>query len=234
MRKLVEIITASDNALRNTAAGSRLPRPHARPNCFGECEELETFRRSSRNLYERVRALFFLYAIHRFHLPLKAGAEPRRALCRSTATSTCSKRRFEEAIDVFLRPADVWSPTTRSPARWPPPITGWPFKPWPTRCAAACARCAAINGCSAWAIPRISRCAFGPNCLHRVHADGTYPDPARTHARAHGPDAQRLERHFLPGHGFPGRRAGAERLDRSRRARPRRRRRVRRWKPTCA
>ncbi len=32
-----------------------------------------TLRRQSDNLYERVRALFFLYAIHRFHLPRKAG-----------------------------------------------------------------------------------------------------------------------------------------------------------------
>ncbi len=52
-------------------------------------------------------------------------------------------------------------------------------------------------------------------------ADGSYPDPARTHAGAHGPHAQRVERHLLPRHGFPRRREGAECLRRSRRARPR-------------
>ena len=31
--------------------------------------ELDAFRRCAENLYERVRTLFFLYAIHRFHLP---------------------------------------------------------------------------------------------------------------------------------------------------------------------
>ena len=34
-------------------------------------------RRASDNLYQRVRALFFLYAIHRFHLPLKPGVRTR-------------------------------------------------------------------------------------------------------------------------------------------------------------
>jgi hypothetical protein len=36
---------------------------------LAECEALDQFRRQSDNLYERVRALFFLYAIFRFHLP---------------------------------------------------------------------------------------------------------------------------------------------------------------------
>jgi hypothetical protein len=51
---------------------------------LAECRELDDFRRSCDNLYERVRALFFLYAIHRFHIPLLSGAAERRAhpLCR--------------------------------------------------------------------------------------------------------------------------------------------------------
>ena len=36
--------------------------------------DLEQLRHSSENLYERVRALFFLYAIHRFHLPVSNDA----------------------------------------------------------------------------------------------------------------------------------------------------------------
>ncbi len=54
-------------------------------------------------------------------------------------------------------------------------------------------------------------------------ADGTYPDPARTHAGAHGPDAQRLERHFFSRDGFSRRRAVLNVSDRPRRARARRR-----------
>ena len=70
--------------------------------------------------------------------------------------------------------------------------------------------------------------------LLRAARPSALPDPARDHAGAHGPDPQRLERHFLPGHGFPGGRAGAECLDRPGRARRAMPRRSRRWKRTCA
>ena len=43
---------------------------------LAECEALEAFRLRSDNLYERVRALFFLYAIHRFHLPARPELNP--------------------------------------------------------------------------------------------------------------------------------------------------------------
>jgi hypothetical protein len=66
-----------------------------------ECAELDRFRRSSDNLYERVRALFFLYAIHRFHVPLRPGADARAAIPFGGYTKLL-KRRFEEAIDLFL------------------------------------------------------------------------------------------------------------------------------------
>jgi hypothetical protein len=68
---------------------------------LNECEELETFRRRSDNLYERVRALFFLYAIHRFHLPQKPGIR-RRGLIPYRGYEHLLQRRFEEAIRAFL------------------------------------------------------------------------------------------------------------------------------------
>ena len=41
------------------------------------CTALDRFRREALNLYERVRALFFLSALHRFHLPPRlAGPVP--------------------------------------------------------------------------------------------------------------------------------------------------------------
>jgi len=68
---------------------------------LAECQALESFRRSSENLYERVRALFFLYAIHRFHIPmLPATAAP--ALIPYAGFEDLLERRFEEAIEVFL------------------------------------------------------------------------------------------------------------------------------------
>jgi hypothetical protein len=68
---------------------------------LAECRELDDFRRSCDNLYQRVRALFFLYAIHRFHIPLLSGAaEP--AVIPFAGFEDLLQRRFEEAIEVFL------------------------------------------------------------------------------------------------------------------------------------
>jgi hypothetical protein len=68
---------------------------------LAECQALEKFRRGCDNLYERVRALFFLYAIHRFHIPvLPATAAP--ALIPFGGYEHLLERRFEEAIEVFL------------------------------------------------------------------------------------------------------------------------------------
>ncbi len=66
-----------------------------------ECAALDAFRRESTNLYERVRALFFLYAIHRYHLPLKPGF-PAQGLVPFSGYEHLLKRRFEEAAEVFL------------------------------------------------------------------------------------------------------------------------------------
>ena len=69
---------------------------------LAECAELDAFRRTSDNLYERVRALFFLYNIHRFHLPRKPGVQS-RGFIPFDGYSYLLSRRFEEAIDVFLK-----------------------------------------------------------------------------------------------------------------------------------
>lgn len=67
-----------------------------------EAAALDTFRRESQNLYERVRALFFLYALHRFHLPGKAPVRD-TGLIPGAAVEFLLDRRFDEAIDVCLR-----------------------------------------------------------------------------------------------------------------------------------
>ena len=74
-----------------------------------ECTDLETFRRTSDNLYERVRALFFLYAIHRFHLPQKPGLRA-RALIPYEGYTHLLQRRFEEAIETFLEVQERFAP----------------------------------------------------------------------------------------------------------------------------
>jgi hypothetical protein len=98
---LTDLITSPDETVRNTAldtacAGLGLDQ------LLAQAGELDAFRRRSENLYQRVRALLFLHAIHRFHLPAlltnaKPGAIPFKGY------ENLLERRFEEAIDVFLK-----------------------------------------------------------------------------------------------------------------------------------
>lgn len=97
---LINIILSSDPAVRNRALEEAIA-GLSTPQLLAECEALDSFRRSSTNLYERVRALFFLYAIHRFHLPLREGVST-RGLIPFDGYNHLLNRRFEEAIEVFL------------------------------------------------------------------------------------------------------------------------------------
>ncbi len=100
MRRLTGIITAADPALRNLALDV-LCREATLAELQDEAAALDRFRRASNNLYERVRALFFLYAIHRFHLPFKPGIRA-QALIPFRGYEHLLQRRFEEAIEIFL------------------------------------------------------------------------------------------------------------------------------------
>jgi UTP--glucose-1-phosphate uridylyltransferase len=101
MVRLTDLITSPDEAVRNrpldeACAGLDLA------GLLAAADDLDGFRRSSANLYERVRALLFLHAIHRFHLPahlsgLPAGNIPFHAY------GHLLERRFEEAVDGFLK-----------------------------------------------------------------------------------------------------------------------------------
>ena len=69
---LIDIITSTDPQTRNRSLDS-VCRSASREELVAAGAELDAFQRRSDNLYERVRALFFLYAIHRFYLPCKPG-----------------------------------------------------------------------------------------------------------------------------------------------------------------
>jgi hypothetical protein len=99
--RLVSIIRSEEESLRNLSLDA-VCRDAGLGQLLAECAELEVFRRSSGNLYERVRALFFLYAIHRFHLPFKPGFNP-GGRTPFSAYEHLLHRRFEEAIEQFLR-----------------------------------------------------------------------------------------------------------------------------------
>ena len=100
MSGLIDIITASDLDQRDRSLDS-FCRNASLAALLDECAALDRFRRSSANLYEQVRALFFLYAIHRFHLPLCADVRP-GGLIPFQGYDLLLRRRFEEAIDIFL------------------------------------------------------------------------------------------------------------------------------------
>ncbi len=74
MSLLTDVITARDPETRNRSLDA-LCRAATLEELLVECEALDRFRRTSDNLYERVRALFFLYAIHRFHISRPAGRQ---------------------------------------------------------------------------------------------------------------------------------------------------------------
>ncbi|MBN1260055.1 MAG: UTP--glucose-1-phosphate uridylyltransferase [Anaerolineae bacterium] len=100
LHPLVQIILSTDPGIRNRSLDAFCAAASLDALLMA-CEVLETFRRQRDNLYERVRALFFLYAIYRFHLPGKPGLR-QRSLISYEGYSHLLQRRFEEAIDLFL------------------------------------------------------------------------------------------------------------------------------------
>ena len=105
MISLLPLITSADPAVRDQSLDASC-RAASVAELLSACDELDGFRRKAENLYERVRALFFLSAIHRFHLPekLRAAGAPDRsaALIPFRGYEQLLHRRFEEAIDTFL------------------------------------------------------------------------------------------------------------------------------------
>ena len=98
---LVAIITAADPKARDRSIDD-VCRDATLADLLGECDALEAFRRQSPNLYERVRALFFLHALHRFHIPPLVAATDAAALIPHAGYEHLLARRFEEAIETFL------------------------------------------------------------------------------------------------------------------------------------
>ena len=100
MSELWTIITSADPSYRNRSLDSFCKNATTR-DLLAEAAELDLCRRGSQNLYERVRALFFLSAIHRFHLlarPEIAG----RGHIPFAGFENLLARRFEEALSSFL------------------------------------------------------------------------------------------------------------------------------------
>ena len=99
-RGLLDIIDATEPAARDQAVDAWCEGRGA-AELLAACAQLDAYRRGEENLYKRVRALFFITAIHRYHLPARAEL-PRLGRTPYEGFRHLLERRFEEAIAVFL------------------------------------------------------------------------------------------------------------------------------------
>jgi len=100
MSTLINIIKATDPEVKNRSLDEVCKRMTLN-DLVQETLALELYRKAETNLYNRVRALFFLYAIHRFYIPYQQKVST-RGLLPYIAHEHLLKRRFEEAIQIFL------------------------------------------------------------------------------------------------------------------------------------
>jgi hypothetical protein len=110
MSQLWSIITATDPEIRNRSLDTFCSNAAAQ-QLLAEAAGLEQRRHTSENLYERVRALFFLYAIHRFHLTGKGEFARGQTLIPFNGYKKLLNRRFEEAIGIFLSAQNADGPS---------------------------------------------------------------------------------------------------------------------------
>ena len=97
--RVIELIESADAATRNQAI-DRWSQGRSIAELQAACAELDAYRRRETNLYRRVRALFFLATIYRYHLPVCADF-PRLGRVPFDGFRHLLERRFEEAIAVF-------------------------------------------------------------------------------------------------------------------------------------
>ncbi len=97
---LVNIILSEDDATRNQSLDT-ICDACSLDQLLTHVEALDSFWRSTENLYHRVRALFFLSAIHRYHLPRFFSADD-KGLIPFGPYEHLLERRFIESINGFL------------------------------------------------------------------------------------------------------------------------------------
>ena len=121
------------------------------------------------------------------------------------------QRRFEEAIDSFLEDAGQ-GPNDAISSALAAAYHGLAFQTLADQVRRSVRSVRGNQWMFRMGQGRTSRCGFAPSFC------GARPTPIRCFANdagADGPVAQRVERHFLSGHGFSRRRARAQRVDRS-------------------
>jgi len=98
--ELVQIICSEDDSTRNRSL-DLVCESNSIDQLLEHCEALDSFWRRTDNLYHRVRALFFLFSIHRFHLPRQYDSSHSGKIPFSVYQQLL-ERRFHEAIDELL------------------------------------------------------------------------------------------------------------------------------------
>ena len=100
MSRLIDVITSSDDAVRNQSL-HEICCDQNLESLLEQLGELDQFWRQSKNLYHRVRALFFASAIHRYYLTGQLTPN-HDGLIPFNAYQHLLQRRFVEAIDDLL------------------------------------------------------------------------------------------------------------------------------------
>ena len=109
MTNLIEMITSSESSIRDRSLESAL-HGVTTEDLLEHVVALDEFRRESSNLYHRVRALFFLAAIFRYHLPATLEADNTGKIPQVGCQHLLA-RRFNEAIDCLLEVLSVSGPS---------------------------------------------------------------------------------------------------------------------------
>jgi len=101
MSQLINIIRSSDPNIKNKSLADFCENASL-SDLLAEGAALEQYRKEETNLYNKVRTLFFLYAIHRFYIPTHKdiGTE---GIIPYESYEHILNRRFEEAIDLLLK-----------------------------------------------------------------------------------------------------------------------------------
>ena len=196
--RLTGVITADDPEVRDRSLDSFCAASRRSMNCWPSAQALDRFRRTSDNLYERVRALFFLYAIHRFHIPLPAPAPHAPALIPFAGYTQSAEAALRGGHRHLPRRAGRGRPERRHLQRAGrrPTAPGLPDPGGPG------APQRALGARQPVDVPhRPSRrlsAAHPPRAAAAQRRRRLFPILREATPGPHGPDPQRLERHLLP------------------------------------
>ncbi|QDV83873.1 UTP--glucose-1-phosphate uridylyltransferase [Planctomycetes bacterium TBK1r] len=115
--RLIDIIRSEDDSVRHRSLESVVADADTQ-QLLEHCRQLDAYRRTEDNLYCRVRALFFLSSIHRYHLPDRLEQELTDSTARRcdglipfSGYEHLLSRRFGEAIDEFLQTQETSGPS---------------------------------------------------------------------------------------------------------------------------